>query len=134
MRLPRFTIRLMLIAAALCATLLWGLLLPGRRAQHLARLIRNGETDLALAMLADLPDDAVGYRNVVQHVSSQADPKKVRDLRQIELQAPTLTDWLTFQRSILIGQGWGGGNCELIVTPNSVRAGQNWFHEWQAWP
>jgi hypothetical protein len=129
MRLPRFTIRSILLAVTLCALTLWALMLPGFRAERLVQLIRNGETDSALGMLTDLPDDALQYENVVKHVTSRFNSiKEIKDLRQIELQSPTALQLLTFRRSVLVGQGWGGGNCELIVTPTSVRAGRNWFH------
>lgn len=133
MRLLRFRIRSMMIAVALCATALCVFALPGRRAEQFVRLIRDGNTDLALCMLNDMPDDALQYRNVVKHVSSLASSERsgvTHNLRQIEIQKPTFGQVLTCRRSVLVGQGWGGGNCELIVSLTSVRPGRNWFHVW----
>lgn len=84
-------------------------------------------------MLQDLPEDAAQYKNVAQHVSALVDSNQTRadsDLRQIEFQSPTIRQMFTFERSVLVGQGWGGGNCEFIVTLNSIRPGNNWFHQW----
>jgi len=123
----------MMIAVALCATGLSVFTLPGHRAAQFARLIRDGNTDLALSMLNDMPEDASQYRNVVKHVSALASSKRsgvTDDRRQIEIQKPTLGQMLTCRRSVLVGQGWGGGNCELIVTLTSIRPGRNWFHVW----
>lgn len=133
MRLPRFTIRTAAIFVAFVAAALWAISIPGHRAKELVRMIRDGDTDGALAMLEDLPAHAAGYRNVVEHVSSLANAKNggfADDVRQIEVEPATFRQLLTFQRSVLVGKGWGGGNCQFIVTLTSVSAGQNWFHVW----
>ena len=139
MRLPKFTIRSVLIATAICATVIWTLKRPGRRTEQFADAIRSGNTMVALAMLGTASNDDilfmelsydVQYRVVVEHVSSLADSEHGSDLRQIEIQPPTISQILTCRRSVLVGQGWGGGNCELIVTLTSVRPGRNWFNEY----
>ncbi len=132
MRFSRFTIRSMLVATALCAIGLWVLMYPGHRAKKLARLIRTGDSTQAMAMLSQMPDDAFDYKSAVESVSALANSRWIdgRDVRRITIENPTISQLLTFQRSIVIGKGWGGGDCELIVSLTSVRPGRNWFHEW----
>ena len=129
MRKIRFSVRSMMIAIAICTITLWVFGFPGRRAQRLVRLVRNGEVKIALAMLDDLPEDALEYRVVVEHVASNPPVEKsTRDLRRIELQSPTLWQLLKLQRTVWVGKGWGGGDCQLIVTPTSIRPGRNNFN------
>ena len=123
----RFSLRTLLAGIAFVAIVAFIIMLPTYRVNRFARLIDSGNTDQAISMLAPSIGKEDGHRSMLEHICS-IPPEERKNLQTIRIEPITFSQVLTAKRRIVVGQGWGGGDVEFIVTPLTIAKGRNWLH------
>ncbi len=123
----QFSLRTLLIGLTSVAILTFLFALPTYRVNRFAHLIETGKVDQAVAMLDRSIGEGDGYRSMLEHVCSIPPERKV-NLQTIRIEPLTFTQLIQGKRRIVVGQGWGGGDVEFIVTRQTISKGQNWLH------
>ena len=120
MRRPsiRFSLKILLVAVTVVGIALALAVYPTLRARQFVQLVQSGEQQAAEQMFSHTLEPNDPYLQVL------------RSARQAKLEPLSLSQIIHGKRQVIVGQGWGGGKVEFLVSYRSIRHGRSWLHTW----